>query len=369
MSSPALTQIPIAKPLLGEEEADAAREVILSGKLASGEKVLQFEEAFARYCGVSHAIAVSNGTTALHATLLANGIGPGDEVIVPDFTFIATATAVSMCGAKPVFADIEADTYSIDPDSVLERLSKKTKAIIGVHLFGLPFDCTAIGDICNDRGIPLIEDAAQAHGAMFQGKKTGSFGACGCFSFYPTKNMTTGEGGMVTTNDAGIAERLRILINHGQKEKYLHTVLGYNYRMTDISAAIGLVQLTKINQFNEQRNKNAEILDSGITAKGVSLPLRRKEATHVFHQYVVKITEGCSLGRDEFAKHLSEKKIGSGIHYPIPLHKQPVYFQKGKTADCPVSEQCSREVLSLPVHPGLSRQDLERICSVVNEVT
>jgi len=234
----------------------------MSGMLASGPKVTAFEQAFASLCRTSHAVAVSNGTTALHASLLAAGVGPGDEVIVPAFSFFATASSVSMCGATPVFCDIDERTFNIDPARIGDLVTPKTKAVIGVHLFGQPFDVPAVQQVCKSHNLALIEDAAQAHGALLHGEPVGGFGNYGCFSFYATKNLITGEGGMVTTNDKSAMERLRIIINHGQSEKYLHTRLGYNYRMTDIAAAIGLVQLKKLDKFNARRRKNAEYLSS-----------------------------------------------------------------------------------------------------------
>ena len=218
--------IPVARPVFGEEEVDAVSAVIRSGMIASGDVVTRFEEEYAAYAGVKHAVATSNGTTALHAGLLASGVLPGDEVIIPSFTFIATATSVSMCNALPVVADVDPVTFCIDPDSVLEQITPKTRAIIGVHLFGQPCDIASLQQISSDHDLLFIEDCAQAHGAQYHGTQVGNFGTVGCFSFYPTKNMTTGEGGLVTCSDDTIAERVRRLINHGQKEKYLHTEIG-----------------------------------------------------------------------------------------------------------------------------------------------
>ncbi len=266
-------QIPVARPAIGQDEISAVTAVLESGKLAAGEHVAEFEKLFADYCGTTHAIAVNNGTAALHAALLAADIGHGDEVIVPAFSFIATATAVSMTGAKPVFADVNEQTYNIDPQKVEDCITSKTRAVIGVHLFGQPFDIPGIQNICESHNLMLIEDAAQAHGAMWNGEKTGGFGQFGCFSFYATKNMTTGEGGMVTTSEKVSAERLRLIINHGQSEKYLHTRIGYNYRLTDIAAAIGIIQLKKLEKFNNRRRKNAEYYDTHIRVKGLRTPV------------------------------------------------------------------------------------------------
>ncbi len=261
--------IPVARPAIGQEEISAVTEVLESGMLASGERVVEFEKKFADFCGTNHAVAVNNGTAALHAALLAADIGPGDEVIVPAFTFVATASAVAMCGAKPIFADVDEQTFNIDPRHAEERVTPKTSAIIGVHLFGQPCDIEALQEICESHSLKFIEDAAQAHGALYKGSRVGGFGHFGCFSFYATKNMITGEGGMVTTSEKAYNERLRLIINHGQSEKYLHTRLGYNYRMTDIGAALGIVQLKKLEKFNLRRRKNAEFYTANLSVKGL----------------------------------------------------------------------------------------------------
>jgi len=289
--------IPVARPAIGQEEISAVTSVLESGMLASGDRVAEFEKKFADFCGSNHAVAINNGTAALHAALLAAGIGPGDEVIVPAFTFVATATAVAMCGAKPVFADVDEKTFNIDPRQVAERITPRTKAVIGVHLFGQPCDIEALQEICESKSLKFIEDAAQAHGAMYKNAKAGSFGHLACFSFYATKNMITGEGGMVTTSDKAYNARLRLLINHGQSEKYLHTILGYNYRMTDIGAALGLVQLKKLEKFNLRRRKNAEFYNANLSVKGLSLPFVGSARNHVYHQYVLRLTEEFPLNR------------------------------------------------------------------------
>lgn len=361
-------KINIAQPSIGNEEVNGVEKVMSSGMLAQGSVVHEFEEQFAQYCDVKYAIAVNNGTAALHAALVAAGIGPGDEVIVPSFSFIATATCVSMCGAKPVFVDVDEDFFTMDPEYVSDALSGKTRAIIGVHLYGQPFDLGAISEICEDHGLKLIEDAAQAHGARYHGTRVGSFGDSACFSFYATKNMTTGEGGMITTNDWSYAEKIRQFINHGQSRKYLHTSLGYNYRMTDICGAIGLAQLGKIDKFNEKRNRNAQLLNESIKVKGLKIPVLRNDCYHVYHQYVLTLTPEFSMKRADFIKYLEEKGIGSAVHYPIPIHKQPLYEKNDMKVQCPVSEQLSEKVLSLPVHPHVSPEQVEYICEAINEV-
>ena len=361
-------QIPVARPVIGPEEVAAVSDVLMSGMLAQGEKVAELESKFAAYCGSAEAIAVSNGTTALHAALLACGVGPGDEVIVPAFSFIATATAVSMCGARPVFADVDAETFNIRPDQVKERITPKTRAVVGVHLFGQPFDVGPVQEICEAHNLLLIEDAAQAHGAMYHGTKVGNLGRCGCFSFYATKNMITGEGGMVTTSDKATADRLRLLINHGQSEKYLHTVLGYNYRMTDISAAIGIVQLKKLDKFNLRRRKNAEYYAANLSAKGLVKPKVAENVQHVYHQYVVRLTEEFPLSRQAFMDYLKARGIGTAVHYPIPIHRQPLYAPVAEPDPCPVATNLAGTVLSLPVHPSLDTKDLATVCDAVNRV-
>jgi perosamine synthetase len=361
-------QIPVARPVIGPDEVAAVSDVLMSGMLAQGEKVAEFEQKFAGYCGSAHAVAVNNGTAALHAALLAAGIGPGDEVIVPAFSFIATATAVSMCGAKPVFADVDKQTFNIRPDQVNERITPKTKAVIGVHLFGQPFDVDPILEICEAHTIPLIEDAAQAHGALYHGVKAGNLGKLACFSFYATKNMITGEGGMVTTNDKPSADKLRLIVNHGQSEKYLHTMLGYNYRMTDIAAAIGIVQLKKLEKFNMRRRKNAEYYAANLTAKGIVKPKVAENVQHVYHQYVIQVTPEFPLTRSALMDRLKAKGIGSAVHYPIPIHRQPLYAPVADPDPCPVATRLSGIVLSLPVHPSLDTKDLAYVCETINKV-
>ena len=362
-------QIPVARPIIGPEEVEAVSEVLQSGMLAQGEKVTELESKFAAYCGTAQGIAVNNGTAAIHAALLACGVGPGDEVIVPAFSFIATATAVSMCGAKPVFADVDEETFNIHPDRVKERITLKTKAVIGVHLFGQPFDVGPVQEICETHNLVLIEDAAQAHGALYHGAKVGNFGRCGCFSFYATKNMITGEGGMVTTSDKATADSLRLIINHGQSEKYLHTVLGYNYRLTDIGAALGLVQLKKLEKFNLRRRKNAEFYNANLKAKGISLPFVGPGRNHVYHQYVIRLKEEFPMNRQAFMDFLKGKGIGSAVHYPIPLHRQPLFAPFADPDPCPVSTALAGSVLSLPVHPLLDQKELSYICDTINRVS
>ncbi len=356
-------KVPIARPLVGEEEITAVADVMRSGMLAQGSVVTEFESRFADYCGAAHAIGVNSGTAALHAALLAAGVGPGDSVVVPAFTFFATASSVSMCGATPLFADVEPKTFNIDPDSVADLVRPDTRAVVGVHLFGQPFDVGAVRGICDDHDLILVEDAAQAHGAEYHGKRAGSLAEIGCFSFYPTKNMTTSEGGMVTTDDDALAERVRLLINHGQSKKYLHTAIGYNYRMTNIDAAIGLVQLGRLEGFNERRIHNARYLDRHLAGTGLVTPHIAPDVRHVYHQYVVKLPAGYPLSRDAFMSALAERGVGTAVHYPIPVNRQPVY--ENSHASCPVSDDLAASVVSLPVHPAVTEEELAYICDAV----
>ena len=351
--------IPIAVPLLGEEEKQAILRVIDSRQLAQGAQVEAFEAAFADFCGAKHAIATSSGTTALQTALLAHGIGPGDEVITSPFTFIASANAIVFCGAKPVFVDIDEYTYNIDPSLIEAAITPRTKAVLPVHIFGYPSDMEAIMDIAVRHGLVVIEDACQAHGASVKGRKVGTFGT-GCFSFYPTKNITTAEGGIVTTNDDQIADRARLIRNHGQRERYYHESIGYNFRMTEIQAAIGVVQLGKLEPFTAARRANAAYLTQRL--KGVRTPHEAPGYRHVYHQYTVRVTND----RDRLAKHLRERGIATGIYYPLPVHRQVAYQRLGYSDHLPVAEGACCEVLSLPVHPALTSEDLDHIVQGVN---
>ena len=356
--------IPIAKPLIGDEEKQAVLEVLDSGILAQGPRVKAFEQAFAEMCGVDHAIATTSGTTALHVALLAHDIGPGDEVITAPFTFIASANSILFTGATPVFVDIDPFTYNIDPEQIEAAITPKTKAIMPVHLFGLMADMAPIMEIAKKHGLIIIEDACQSHGADYHGKRSGSFGT-GTFSLYPTKNMTSAEGGMITTNDAKIAENCRVIRQHGMRRRYYHDELGFNFRMTDVHAAIGFAQLQKLEHFNEMRIKHARYLTENL--RGVVTPVVPEGSRHVFHQYTIRMRNG---KRDDLIAYLKEHEIGSGIYYPVPIHKQTFYMQElGYDLSMPESERAAAEVLSLPVHPGLSQADLDTIVGAVNEFT
>ena len=351
--------IPIAQPLIGEEEKQAVLAVLDSGQLAQGAVVEEFENNFAAWTGVKHAIATSNGTTALHVALLAHGIGEGDEVITSPFTFIASANSVLYTGARPVFVDIEPDTFNLDPNLIETAITPKTKAIMPVHLYGNPADITAIQEIANRHGLAIIEDAAQAHGAKVRGQAVGSFGT-GCFSFYPTKNMTSGEGGMITTNDDALADLARLLRAHGARERYRHELLAYNFRMTDIHAAIGNAQLAKIDGWTRQRQQNAARLTE-LLGDAVVTPITRDWAEHVYHQYTVRIAGG----RGDLPERLAQQGVGTGVHYPIPVHHQPMYRELGYTDSLPNAERAASEVLSLPVHPSVTESDLHTVADAV----
>jgi len=363
-------RIPVSKPIIGEEELNRVVEVLKSGWLVHGPVVEEFEEEFASYIGVNHAYAVFNGTAALDLALKALGIGPGDEVIVPDFTFIATANVVLMQGARPVFADVEDETLTINPDDVAEKITGRTRAIIAVHLYGHPADMKALMEIAEDHHIYVVEDAAQAHGAEINGRRVGGIGHVAAFSFYATKNMTTGEGGMVTTNDPGIAYRVKMWRDHGQDSRYHHVTLGGNYRMTALQAAIGVAQLRKLDSFNEARRRNAEKLSEGLRSiGGLRLPVEKPGYKHVWHQYVVRVEEGFPLGRDELARLLSERGVGTAVHYPLPIHMQPLYRGLGYPPNiCPVATEAARRVLSLPVHPALSPNDVKYIIDTMKDI-
>jgi perosamine synthetase len=361
-----LKRIPVASPQIGDEEKRAVLEVLDSGQLAQGPVVEAFEHEFAAWIGVKHAIAVNSGTAALHLVMLAHGVKEGDEVITSPFTFVASANAALFVGARPVFVDIEPDTYCLDPARLEAAITAKTKVIMPVDLYGHAAAIKEIREIADRRGVTLIEDACQAHGAMVESAKAGALGVTATFSFYPTKNITTGEGGMVTTDDDEVAERVRVLRQHGAATRYHHDVLGFNFRMTDIAGAIGRAQLKKLDRWNEARRRNASLLDEGLAGTpGVRTPRERRGYRHVYHQYTLLI-EG---DRDRFQARLGELGIGTAVHYEIPVHKQPLYEGLGYgEVSMPVSEHAAEHVLSLPVHPALSDSDLDRIVEAVRKV-
>lgn len=348
----------IASPIVSGKEIRAVKRVLKSGNLVSGEEVLNFENEFARVISVKYAIAVNSGTSALHLSLLALGIGPGHEVIVPSFTFAATANAVALTGATPIFADIDPHNFCLSLKDIYSKVSAKTKAVIPVHLFGHPADLIELSKFCRDNNLYLIEDAAQAHLAAIDGKNVGTIGDIGIFSFYPSKNMTTGEGGMVVTNSYELDERVRLLRNQGMKKKYENVVVGLNNRMTDIQAAIGREQLKKIDKWIHIRKKNALRYNQQLSALQPSVIT--EGIRHVYNQYTIRVPKEIRGGLVDF---LQEKGIQTAIYYPTPLHKLPI-FDVGDSL--PESEKASTEVLSLPVHPRVRSKDVDFISDCIN---
>jgi perosamine synthetase len=355
--------ISIAKPIMEDSEISAVLEVLRSGQLACGPKVREFEEKFAEWCQTKYAVATTSGTTSLHVALLANEIEPGDEVITTPFSFIASANCVLHAGARPVFADIESDYFTIDPREVEKQITGKTRAIIPVHLYGQMCEMEAITRIAQEHNLIIIQDACQAHGASYKGLPIGAYGT-GCYSFYATKNMTTIEGGMVTTNDPKVAERARLIRDHGNTGRYNHIAFGYNFLTTDLQAAIGLSQLKKVDGWNKKRQQNAAFLSSRLSKiDGIVVPKIREGAEHVFHQYTIRIQD-----RDNVAQKLREKGVGCGIHYPLPIPQQPFYRGLGYSDQLPITEAACKEVLSLPVHPSVTEENLEYIVQSIAEL-
>lgn len=357
-----MNNIYVSKPSITDAEKKAVMEVLESGFLAQGARTAEFEKRFASMHGVKHAIAVSNGTCALQIALMANGVGPGDEVITSPFTFIATANAIVFTGATPVFVDVELDSFNISPALIEAAITPRTKAILPVHLYGQICEMDQIMAIAEKYGLRVIEDACQSVLATYKGKYAGSFGT-GTFSFYATKNMMTGEGGMITTNDDEVADQCRLIRNHGMRERYVHEMVGYNFRMTDIQAAIGIAQIERLPEFTQKRRSNAALFNETINS--VITPKELEDREHVWHQYTIRIEDNL---RDAAMDLLSKAGIGYGIYYPIPLHKQQSMERFVDKVSFPIAEQLSNEVLSLPVHPGLSDEDLERVIKEVNKL-
>ena len=362
--------IPAARPLIGAEERAAVDAVLAGGMVVQGPQVAAFEEEFsARVVGGAHCVAVNSGTSAQHLAALASGAGADREaeVIVPSFTFAATANSVAITGARPVFADIDPVTFPLDPASVEAAVTERTIAIEVVHLYGLPANMPEILDIARRHGLAVWEDCAQAHAAAIDDEPVGTFGAWGSFSFYPTKNMTSLEGGMVSTADAGLARRVRLLRNQGMERQYANEVVGLNNRMTDVAAAVGRVQLTRLAGWTAARRANAAALDAGLAdAPGVVTPHVPPGYTHVYHQYTIRLEGASAAERDEVARVLREQwRIGTGVYYPIPNHRLPSLAPYAPGLDLPGTEKAARECLSLPVHPSLSEADLERIVRAV----
>ena len=356
--------IPAAKPIIGDGERAAVDRVMRSGMIAQGPEVAAFEAEFGeQLAGGRTAVAVNSGTAGLHLGLLAAGIGPGDEIIVPSFTFAATGNSVALAGATPVFADIELETYTLDPAAVEAAITPRTRAIMPVHLYGHPARMSELRILADQHGLMLFEDAAQAHGATLGGAQVGTFGTFAMFSLYPTKNMTSGEGGMVVVDSDELARAVRLLRNQGMERQYANEVIGFNARMTDIHAAIGRVQLTKLAGWTAQRQRNAARLDRDL--KGVQTPAVAAGATHVYHQYTIRVGDD----RDRFSQALrDEHGVGNGVYYPTPNHRLTSLAAYAPGLELPNTEAAASNVLSLPVHPSLADADLDRIVEAVNAV-
>jgi perosamine synthetase len=358
----AASPVPIARPDIGDEEIAAVSEVLRSGMLAGGKRVAELEERFAAFIGTKHAIAVSNGTVAEMCVFAGLGLGPGDEVITVGHTFNATVSAILYTGATPVFIDIERDTYVMDAKRIEAAITPRTRAICPVHLFGLPADMDMIVSIADRHGLAVVEDACQAHGAEFRGRKVGSFGH-GTFSLYGTKNMTTGEGGLITTDDDRLADWIRLYRNQGMRERYHHEILGYNFRLTDLQAAIGLCQLDKLERNTDRRRAIAAEYDSAFAELPIRTPITPPGRTHVFHQYTIDV----GPARDAIVADLAAAGIGTGIYYPIPVHRQPYVLERGIHVDLPVTDAAAARSLSLPMYPVLTDTDQARVISAVQE--
>jgi perosamine synthetase len=364
------TTISIAEVRLGEAEEQLVLDVLRSGHLVQGPMVERLERSFAELCSVRHGIAVSSGTAALVAALEVLGIGDGDEVVTTPFTFAATLNAILEVGATARFADINIEDFTLDPAEVERRMSERTRAVIPVHLYGQPAAMDEICAVAARHEAALVEDAAQAHGAAFRGRSVGSFGI-GCFSFYATKNVATGEGGIITTDDDEIADLLRVLRNQGMRGRYEYEVPGHNYRLTDIQAALALPQLDRLTELTEIRTRNAIRLSSGLSGvTGLVTPVVKPDRMHVFHQYTVRVTGDAALDRDEVAAKLNTLGIGTGIHYPRVVYDADCFRRHPRVIveRMPVAERAAAEVLSLPVHPWLSEEDLDRITASVRQV-
>ena len=360
--------IPLVSPILGSQEKEIISQIIDSGMIASGAYVTQFENECAGLWKSKYAVATSNGTTALHAAMLAAGVKPGDEVLTTPLSFIATANSILYCGARPVFADIDSENFNLSPEKTEAALkkNKRIRAVLLVHLYGTPCDMDAFMYLKNKYGFILLEDCAQAHGALYKGKAVGTFGRAGAFSFYATKNMTTGEGGMVLCGNPSVEKQARCIINHGRKDHSTFGMLGYNYRMTNLAAGIGLVQLKHLNDWNTARRNNAKFLNCNLQDLSfLETPAIKQSTSPVFHQYTLRVRHG---KRAAFAGYLAKNGIGSGIHYPSVMYLQPSYRVLGyKKGLCPEAERAAREVISIPVHPALSTENLELIVRVIRK--
>ena len=358
--------VPISRPSMGEEEASAVREVVLSGNLREGRRARELESRMASYIGVKHAMAVNSGTSSLLATYMA-ALERGSEVIVPAFTFVATASAAAIAGMRPVFADIRLDTYELDLEDAANRLSGRTGAIVLVNLYGLSGDVKAFEEFATDHGLKLIIDSAQALGALVDGREAGSYGDASCYSFYPSKNITTGEGGLVATDDDSLAERVKLVKDHGQRGPYLHEVLGLNLRLGEMEAAIGLVQLSKLESMIGIRRRNAERLTRGLAGiPGIHLPVEPQGRRHTYNLFTVRMEpELYRVDRDRIVEAIRAEGVDARVYYPMPLHRQPIFNSK---VDLPNSELAAKTVFSLPTHPALSDEDVENVIGATVKV-
>jgi perosamine synthetase len=362
--------IPINKPQMDEAEVQAVIEVMRKGPvtnaLGAGPKVLEFEKLFAEFAGVKHAVAVNTGTAALHSAVMAVGVKRDDEVIVPSFTFVATAEAVVLAGAKPVFTDIDPQTYNLSPAAVEKNITKRTKAILPVDLYGFSADIKPLREIAQKHNIALLEDAAQAHGTTYAGKPAGSFSDAACWSLYASKNIMTGEGGVVTTNEDNIDEKLRMIRTHGEKAKYASEMMGSNYRMPELEAAIGIVQMKKLPSFIAKRRENAQILTKILTkSKKLILPYETKTCQHSWYLYTARIKDGTEAQRNKLIEDLKAKGIGAEAYYVNPINTMPFYRNNYGAKALPETEKAAKQVFSLPVHPGVTKQDATYIAETV----
>jgi perosamine synthetase len=360
MSASKEAMIPPARPIIGDAEIEAAVRVLRSGRVVQGPEVAAFEDEFSALVAGRHCVAVNSGTSALQLTLMALGLGPSDEVIVPSFSFAATANAVRLVGAEPVFADIDPDSFCVSPEAVEAAIGPRTAAIMPVHLYGHPAAMDRLTAIAEQHGLALVEDACQAHDAALNGQPVGAFGTAGCFSFYPTKNMHALEGGMITTADPALARTLRLLRNQGMEQRYQNEIVGANMRMTDVAAAIGREQLKRLPGWTDRRRANAKFLDARITS--LRTPPVADGARHVYHQYTVRVPHD----RDAVRERLAAKGVGSEVYYPTPIHRLRPFLTTGPAWDLPETDRAAAEVLSLPVHPSLTDDELERIAGAVN---
>ncbi len=361
--------IPIARPVIEAEELEAVRQVLESRRLVQGAKAREFEDRFAGFVGTRHGVATNSGTAALHTALRCLGVGPGDEMILPAITFFSCAAMVGALGATPVAVDVTAEEYTLDPARAQEALTPRTRAMMPVHIFGQPADMGPLLDLAEDHDLAVIEDACQSHGARYEDRMAGSLGTLGCYSFYPSKLITTGEGGMLVTDRDDLADLARKFRNHGGTEKHRHEFLGFNYRMTDLAAALGLEQLNRIDGFIATRTRHAASLTKGLQdLPGVLVPQVAEGRTHVFYQYVLRIENPFPLGRDALIAALNARGIESRPSYPVPIYDQPAYAAFGRAAECPVAERVLPGLLEIPVHPSLSPADVNTIVEAFHDL-